>query len=278
VTGGTGSIGSEIVRSLIPYHPAVIRVFSNDENGLFTLQSELGKEEKRYLVGDVRDKDRLIMAMEDIDIVYHCAALKHVPLCEYNPFEAVKTNILGTENVIEAAFTTGASKVINISTDKAVNPINTMGATKLLTEKLIMEANNGKGDKLTVFASVRFGNVMFSRGSVIPAWEDQISRDNCIKITDPDMTRYMMSIPDAVRLVFKATEMMKGGEIFVLKMAKIRLGDLADHVINGRNISKMIVGLRPGEKMDEELMTVEEKQVAVESDDMFIIPFSKGDA
>lgn len=276
VTGGTGSIGSEIVRSLIPFHPGIIRVLSNDENGLFTLQQELGKDGLRYLVGDIRDKDRVIRAMEDIDIVYHCAALKHVPLCEYNPFEAVKTNIIGTENVIEAAFTCGASKVVNISTDKAVNPINTMGATKLLTEKLIMEANNGKGDKKTIFSSVRFGNVIGSRGSVIPLWEDQIRQGKPVVITDPDMTRYMMTIPDAVALVFKATEMMTGGEIFVLKMPCIRLGDLADHVINGRDVTKMIIGLRPGEKMDEELMTPQEKKMAIETDSMFIIPFVQG--
>jgi len=276
VTGGTGTIGSQIVRELLTHKPDVIRVFSNDENGLFTLEQELGRDHLRYLVGDIRDKDRVIRAMENIDIVYHCAALKHVPLCEYNPFEAVKTNIIGTENVIEAAFACRASKVVNISTDKAVNPINTMGATKLLTEKLVMEANNGKGDKPTLFSSVRFGNVMRSRGSVITVWEDAIQQGRSIRITDPNMTRYMMTISDAVRLVFKATELMKGGEVFVLKMQKIRLGDLADCIINGRNVTRDIIGLRPGEKMDEELMTPEEKQIAVELDDMFVIPFTQG--
>lgn len=273
VTGGTGSIGSEIVRSLTPHNPGVIRILSNDENEMFHLRNELGDAGKRYLIGDVRDKSRLIWALEDIDIVFHAAALKHVPLCEYNCMDAVKTNIIGTMNVIEAAFHNNVDKVVNISTDKAVNPINLMGATKLITEKLIMEADNSKGSKTTVFASVRFGNVMHSRGSVIPVWEEQIKKGNQITITDPKMTRYMMSISDAVRLVFKAVELMKGGEIFVLKMPVIRLGDLADTVINGRDVKKTVVGLRPGEKMDEELLTRQEKQIAFEMDDMYIVPY-----
>jgi FlaA1/EpsC-like NDP-sugar epimerase len=164
-------------------------------------------------------------------------------------------------------------KVVNISTDKAVNPINTMGATKLLTEKLIRNANEGKGSKETVFASVRFGNVMMSRGSVMLLWEEQIRQGKPITITDPEMTRYMMSIQDAVMLVFKAVDMMQGGEVFILKMPVIRLGDLADKVIAGRKVEKKIIGLRPGERMHEMLLTDEERKIAVETDDMFIIPF-----
>ena len=271
VTGGTGSIGSEIVRSLMAYNPRVVRVFSNDENGIFFLKNELGSEKIRYLIGDVRDKRRLVRAMENIDIVFHAAALKHVPLCEYNCMDAVKTNVFGTMNVIDAAFCNNVKKVVNISTDKAVNPVNLMGATKLITEKLIIEADNNKGDRVTSFSSVRFGNVLNSRGSVIPVWEEQIRRDNQITITDPEMTRYMMSIADAVSLVFKAAECMVGGEIFVLKMPLVRLGDLADQVIAGKTVTRKIIGLRPGEKIDEELMTEQEKQIAVDTENMYII-------
>jgi len=273
VTGGTGSIGSEIIRSLDKFFPDVIRVFSNDENALFNLQNELGWKNHRYIIGDIRDKETVSRAMEDIDIVFHCAALKHVPLCEYNTWEAIKTNILGTENVIESAFMNKVKNVLNISTDKAVNPINTMGATKLLTEKLIRNANEGKGDKETVFSSVRFGNVMMSRGSVMLLWEEQIQQGNPVTITDPEMTRYMMSIQDAVMLVFKAVDMMQGGEVFILKTPVIRLGDLADKVIAGRKVEKKIIGLRSGERMHECLMTDEEKLVAIETEDMYIIPF-----
>ena len=282
VTGGTGCIGSEIVRNLLLFDPQVVRIFSNDEDSTFRLIQELGERSNiRFLIGDVRDKERLSLAMEDIDLVYHAAALKHVPLCEYNPFEAIKTNVLGTQNVIKAAFSNNVEKVINISTDKAVNPANTMGATKLLAEKLIIDANEGKGNKKTVFSSVRFGNVLFSRGSVIPLFEEQIQQGKPITITDPDMTRFVMSISNTVNLVFKATLMAKGGEIFILKMPVVRLGDLADVILDKytkkygykkQQIKKKIIGLRPGEKMFEELMIESEAEMAFETDDMLIIP------
>jgi len=282
VTGGTGCIGSELVRRLLKYKPKVIRIFSNDEDNTFRMMQELGRGgNKRFLIGDIRDKERLMLAMEGIDIVYHTAALKHVPLCEYNPFEAIKTNVLGTQNVIEAALSNDVDKVINISTDKAVNPINTMGATKLLAEKLVMDANFYKGLRKTIFSCVRFGNVLFSRGSVIPLFEEQIRQKKPITITDPDMTRFMMSISDTIDLVFKATLMAKGREIFILKMPVVRLGDLTDVVIEKYaqeygykkgDIKKKIVGPRPGEKMFEELMTETEAKMAFETDDMLIIP------
>ena len=282
VTGGTGCIGSEIVRNLLLFDPQVVRIFSNDEDSTFRLIQELGERSNiRFLIGDVRDKERLSLAMEDIDLVYHAAALKHVPLCEYNPFEAIKTNVLGTQNVIKAAFSNNVEKVINISTDNAVNPANTMGATKLLAEKLIIDANEGKGNKKTVFSSVRFGNVLFSRGSVIPLFEEQIQQGKPITITDPDMTRFVMSISNTVNLVFKATLMAKGGEIFILKMPVVRLDDLADVILDKytkkygykkQQIKKKIIGLRPGEKMFEELMIESEAEMAFETDDMLIIP------
>jgi len=290
VTGGTGCIGSEIVRSVLKFKPEVVRIFSNDENATFQMINETDDTgvkmiheipNKRFLIGDIRDKERVLLAMEDIDIVYHAAALKHVPLCEYNPFEAIKTNVLGTRNVIEAALESGVDRVISISTDKAVNPVNTMGATKLLAEKLIIDANEGKGSKPTIFSSVRFGNVSFSRGSVIPLFEEQIRQKRPITITNPEMTRFMMSVSDTIELVFKATLMAKGGEVFILKMPVVRLGDLVDVIIETyaekyhykkESIEKRIIGLRPGEKMFEELMTESEASVGFETDDMLIIP------
>ena len=290
VTGGTGCIGSEIVRSVLKYKPEVVRIFSNDENATFQMINETDDTEvkmmheipnRRFLIGDVRDKERVMLAMEDIDIVYHAAALKHVPLCEYNPFEAIKTNVLGTRNIIEAALKSGVDRVISISTDKAVNPVNTMGATKLLAEKLIIDANEGKGVKPTIFSSVRFGNVTFSRGSVIPLFEEQIRQKKPITITNPEMTRFMMSVSDTIDLVFKATLLAKGGEVFILKMPVVRLGDLVDVSIETyaekyhhkeETIEKRIIGLRPGEKMFEELMTESEAAVGFETDDMLIIP------
>jgi FlaA1/EpsC-like NDP-sugar epimerase len=290
VTGGTGCIGSEIVRSVLKYKPQVVRVFSNDENATFHMMNEADNAElkmmheipnKRFLIGDIRDKERVLLAMEDIDIVYHAAALKHVPLCEYNPFEAIKTNVLGTQNVIKAALKAGVDRVISISTDKAVNPVNTMGATKLLAEKLIIDANEGKGSKPTIFSSVRFGNVSFSRGSVIPLFEEQIQKRKPITITNQEMTRFMMSLSDTIELVFKATLLAKGGEVFILKMPVVRLGDLVDVIIDTyaekyhckkETIEKRIIGLRPGEKMFEELMTESEASIGFETDDMLIIP------
>ena len=290
VTGGTGCIGSEIVRNILKYQPKVIRIFSNDEDNTYKMMHEVDTSgtkmmheivDRRFLIGDIRDKERVLLAMEDIDIVYHAAALKHVPLCEYNPFEAIKTNVLGTQNVIEASLSAGVDRVISISTDKAVNPINTMGATKLLAEKLIIDANEGKGTKKTIFSSVRFGNVLFSRGSVIPLFEEQIKQNIPITITNPEMTRFMMSISDTIKLVFKATLLAHGGEIFILKMPVVRLGDLVDVVTakyaekynyHKEKIQKKIIGLRPGEKMYEELMTEAEAAIAFETEDMLIIP------
>jgi FlaA1/EpsC-like NDP-sugar epimerase len=282
VTGGTGCIGSEIVKNLFKYQPQVVRIFSNDEDSTFKMTQELGNHKnKRFLIGDIRDKERLLRAMEGIDIVYHTAALKHVPLCEYNPFEAIKTNVLGTQNVIETALEKGVKKVINISTDKAVNPVNTMGATKLLAEKLMIDANFYKGKSKTIFSNVRFGNVLFSRGSVIPLFEQQIQNKKMITITEPNMTRFMMSIQNTIDLVFEATLMAKGGEIFILKMPVVKLGDLSDTAIQEyakkygyktSQIKKKKIGPRPGEKMYEELMTETEAKKAFEIRDMLIIP------
>jgi len=281
VTGGTGSIGSEIVRRVLQYDPKVVRILSRDESKQFELEQEIGDiENVRFLIGDVRDKDRLNRAFEDIDIVFHAAAMKHVPACEYNPFEAVKTNVVGTQNVIDAALDTGVGKVIAISTDKAASPINTMGATKLLAEKLVIDANFYKGNRKTVFSCVRFGNVIGSRGSVIPLFEKQIKNGGPLTLTDPEMTRFMMTIPQAVNLVFKATKMAQGGEIFIFKMPVVKLGDMANVMIENlapryghkpEAIRIDMIGIRNGEKMYEHLMNGEEAHYAYETDDMFIV-------
>jgi FlaA1/EpsC-like NDP-sugar epimerase len=281
VTGGTGSIGSEIVRRILKYEPKVVRILSRDETKQFELEQELGNLDNiRFLIGDIRDKDRLKRAFEGIDIIFHAAAMKHVPACEYNPFEAVQTNVVGTQNVIDAAIANEVEKVIAISTDKAASPINTMGATKLLAEKLIIDANCYKGRRKTVFSCVRFGNVIGSRGSVIPLFEKQIQRGGPVTITDPEMTRFMMTIPQAVDLVFKATKLAFGGEIFIFKMPVVKLKDLAEIMIErfapkygykNENIQIKVIGARKGEKMHEKLMLEEEAQFAYETNDMFIV-------
>jgi len=284
VTGGTGSIGSAIVRKVLQYEPKVIRVLSNDENGLFNLEQELqGYSNLRLLVGDVRDKERLKMAVENIDFVFHAAALKHVPLCEYNPFEAATTNIIGTQNLIDVI--TEAEKVITISTDKAVNPVNAMGATKLLAERLTISADHYKSK--TGFSCVRFGNILGSSGSVLPLFKKQIEKGGPITVTDPNMTRFVISISRAVDLLLEATKLARGGEIFIFKMPSVCIRDLTEVAIeeiapkygyNPKDIEIIVVGKRAGEKCHEELMTEEEAMYASETDEMFtIIPQTLGE-
>lgn len=288
IVGGTGTIGQALVKRLVGLNPKVIRIYSRDEYKQFLMQEELHDYPNiRFLLGDVRDRERLGRAMHEIDIVFDFAALKHVPACEYNPFEAVKTNVMGTQNVIECAIENKVGKVIYSSSDKAVSPTNTMGATKLLAERLISSADFAKGGEIPLFAAVRFGNVIGSRGSVIPLWESQIKQSKYITVTDPEMTRFMMSTAQAVDLVIKACELVRGGEVFVLKMPTIKLGDLAGVVIQDackkygiphEDITISQIGLRPGEKPYEELMTSQESSAAVEYDRMFaIIPHHKID-
>jgi UDP-N-acetylglucosamine 4,6-dehydratase/5-epimerase len=279
VTGGCGSIGSEIVKKLLKFNVKTIRIFDNNESKLFDMEQELKINKIRPFIGDVRDKDRLIRAMENVDIVFHAAALKHVPLCEYNPFEAVKTNILGTENVIKAALHEEIDKLVFISTDKAVNPTNVMGASKLLAEKLTISSNYFKGLKKTSFCSVRFGNVLNSNGSVIPLFKKQIKNGGPVTVTEPDMTRFFMNIPRAVDLVLKAGLLSKGGENFIFKMPTIRIGDLAEAVIEKyapkfgyepTEIKIKKIGKRAGEKMHEELMNEIDAENTYENNEMFI--------
>ncbi len=280
VTGGVGSIGNFLVRELLKYDPKSIRIFDNNETGLFDLEQDLENGKIRSFIGDIRDKDRLTMAMEGVDIVFHAAALKHVPLCEFNPFDAVKTNVVGTQNVLDAAFAQNVQKVITISTDKAVNPSNVMGATKLLAERLTISANNYRGHKKTVFSCVRFGNVLNSRGSVVPLFVKQIQKGGPITVTHPDMRRFFMNIPSATHLILSAGALSKGNEIFILRMPAIRIMDLADvmreklasrYGFKPENIPIMVTGVRCGEKIDEVLMTLDETSYVFENNEMYVV-------
>lgn len=276
ITGGSGSIGSEIVRQLLKYEVSQVRIYSNDEYGQHWLINKIGKDDRlRFLIGDIRDKDRMDKAFEDADICFHAAALKHVHLCEYNPFETVKTNIIGTQNVIDLAIKHNLEKVIAISTDKAAAPFSVMGVSKLMMEKLITAAYYIRGKSNIKFAAVRFGNVLNSRGSVIPLWKKQIKKGGPVTITDPGMTRFFMETSKAVNLVLRAAELMQGGEIFVLKMDKTNILDLAKMIIKKHSPDKyipiMITGIRRGEKMYEKLAIEEELECALETDDMFIL-------
>ncbi len=282
IIGGTGTIGQSLLNHILSQSPAVVRVFSRDEHKQFELQQKLyGHTNIRFLIGDVRDYDRVKRAMKDIDYVFHLAAMKHVPACEYNPFEAVQTNIIGTQNVIRASLECEVEKTIFTSTDKAIAPTNTYGASKLMAERLITAAQYHAGTSRTVFAAVRFGNVMGSRGSVIPLFKWQIREHRRITVTRRDMSRFMMTKEQATNLIIRALSLAQGGEVFVLKMPVIRLIDLAECVIEETakqfGISKELIGieetgLRPGEKMYEELMTEEESTYAFEFDDMFVVP------
>ncbi len=281
VTGGTGSIGSKIVEGLLQYEPRQIRVFSRDESKQFDLMHRLGnRKEISWLIGDIRDKERLSLAMEGVDIVFHAAALKHVLACEQNPFEAVKTNVYGTQNVIDCAFENNIEKVIGVSTDKATSPTNVMGCTKLLAEKIMLASYFYKGKKKTKFAFVRFGNVLFSRGSVLPLFMRQIEKGGPVTVTDEEMARFVMSTGDAVKLIFKACTMMQEREIFILKMPVLRIMDMAQALIDlyapqagykPEDIKIDIIGKKMGERIYEKLLSADEVEYALETDDMFII-------
>lgn len=274
ITGGCGSIGTELANRLVK-EAKVIRIFDNNENGLFNAQQRY-KDYKnvRFLLGDIRDKERLDLAMENIDVVFHLAALKHVWACEYNPFEAAKTNISGLQNTVDCAMKHNVEKFIFTSSDKAANPSNIMGTTKLAGEKLVTAANYYKGNRKTIFSSIRFGNVMGSSGSVIPLFREQIKNGGPVTLTDPKMTRFVISMEQAINLVLEAADMAKGGEVFILKMESINVKDLADAMIEELGKGKIqtkIEGTKPGEKLYEELFTEEEATRALEAEDMFVI-------
>jgi len=279
VTGGTGSIGRVIILEILRYSPEVVRILDIDETREFEMRQQLTDYPNvRFLLGSIRDKERLLRAMENIDIVFHLASLKHVLACEYNPFEAVKTNVIGTQNLIDAALEEeSVDRVIFTSSDKAANPCNVMGATKLLAERLITAANYYKGWRKTIFCSVRFGNVLGSRGSIIPLFKDQIRSGGPITLTDERMTRFVMPMSQTGSVLFKAAEMAQGGEIFVPKMKSVRTLDLAKVIVeelcghDADSITIKVVGRQPGEKLFEEIMTQSEAEHALETEDMFIL-------
>ncbi|QQG42910.1 MAG: SDR family NAD(P)-dependent oxidoreductase [Candidatus Giovannonibacteria bacterium] len=282
VTGGTGSIGSEIVRQLLKFKPRVVRIFARHEDRHYQLMHEFGLENNklRFVIGDIRDKDRLRMAMEGVDVVFHAAALKQVAMCEYNPFEAVKTNIIGTQNIIEVARDLNIPKVIGISTDKVAEPEGILGVSKLMAEKLFLASYYYKGDKKTKFACVRFGNVLGSRGSILPLLKKQILSNGAVTITDPQMTRFVMTIPQAANLVLEAAGLMRRQEIFVLKMPAVKVLDLVKTAVRHyaplfgkkeRDIKVNIIGRRAGEKIHEKLLADHELPRAFETKDMYIL-------
>jgi len=276
ITGGTGTIGSELVEQLLAFHPKQIRILSREEGKQYELLERLKSPKNlRLLIGDIRDRDRIEYAFKEVDIVLHAAAMKQVPLCEYNPFEAVKTNIIGSQNLIDASIKNQVKKVIAISTDKAVYPTNVMGTSKLMMEKMFINANWTSGKSITRFACVRFGNVAWARGSVLPLWKKQADSGEKITVTNPGMTRFMMSIKQASYLVLRAVELAQSGEIFVFKMPAISIGELSKIFINkhynGKNIGIKISGDRVGEKMHEELIDDNDKvNYMLEDDNMYI--------
>lgn len=280
ITGGTGTAGQALARRLLHGKTDVVRIFSRDEYKQYRMEEDFnsvcGRDKLRFFLGDVRDKSRVRKAMEDIDYVFHLAALKHVPACEYNPYEAVKTNVIGTQNVIEAAIAQEVKAVVYASSDKAAGPTNTMGASKLLAERLIIAANESKGPRNIKFLSVRFGNVLNSRGSVVPLFQRQIRRGGPVTVTNPSMTRFFMSADKAVDLILSVLPGSVGGECYVLKMPVLAIGTLAEALVRMSGLKTRLeeVGLRPGEKMFEELMSEEESNRALEAPDMFIVlPF-----
>lgn len=281
LTGAAGSVGQELIRQLLPLKPAEIRALDNNETGLFYLEEQYRQVGGfSVCLGDVRDAWKLESLCHGVDLVIHAAAFKHVGLSEQNPFDAIQTNVLGVKNVIQAALRQGVKRVLFTSSDKAVNPTNVMGTTKLIGERLITAANLEKGNGRPRFSSVRFGNVMGSRGSVLPVFVEQIRQGGPVTVTDANMSRFVMTLPEAVRLVLKACVLACGGEIFVTKMPVMRILDLARALIellaplNGHlpeDIPIRFIGARPGEKLYEELLTEEETGRALELREMFVV-------
>ena len=271
ITGGTGSFGKHCVRTLLQnYRLAKVIVYSRDELKQFEMSQELDSPAMRYFIGDVRDAERLKLAMKGVDYVIHAAALKQIPAAEYNPMECIKTNIHGASNVIDAALASGVRRVVALSTDKAVNPLNLYGATKLASDKLFVAANNIVGVQSTRFSVVRYGNVLGSRGSVIPFFRKLIAEGATeLPITDPRMTRFWITLSQGVDLVLKSFERMQGGEIFVPKIPSMTMLDLAKAI--APNLSHKVIGIRPGEKLHEVMCPVESSHLTYEFRDHFVI-------
>ena len=271
ITGGTGSFGKQYVKTLLErYQPRRLIIYSRDELKQYEMEQVFHQECMRYFIGDVRDRDRLVQAMNGVDFVIHAAALKQVPAAEYNPMECIKTNIYGAENVIQAALANNVEKVIALSTDKAANPINLYGATKLASDKLFVAANNVAGGHRTRFAAVRYGNVVGSRGSVVPFFKKCIA-DGCdnLPITDARMTRFWITLQQGVEFVLKNFERMHGGEIFVPKIPSVNVVDLARAM--APNLPHKIIGIRPGEKLHEIMCPADDSHLTLAFADPFVI-------
>lgn len=269
ITGGTGSLGQTLVNFLLSTDVDRIIVFSRDELKQFEMSQKYQDHRLRYFVGDVRDKDRLTMALNNVDYIIHTAALKQVPSCEYNPFEAVKTNVIGSQNIIEAAIEKKVKKVLAVSTDKAVAPLNLYGATKACAEKLFVAGNSYAGGKVTKFSIVRYGNVVNSRGSVIPFFKEK-AKSGILPITDVEMTRFWITMEEAIKLIFNSLNRMSGGEVFVPKIPSMKVMDLAKAICPKCKFE--IVGIRPGEKIHEVLITNEEARRTFSTDCYIIYP------
>ncbi|MBA3656264.1 MAG: UDP-N-acetylglucosamine 4,6-dehydratase (inverting) [Gemmatimonadaceae bacterium] len=271
ITGGTGSFGKRYVSTILErYKPKKLIVFSRDELKQYEMEQTYNAECMRYFIGDVRDHDRLAQAMSGVDFVIHAAALKHVPAAEYNPMECIKTNIHGAENVIRAALANNVEKVIALSTDKAANPINLYGATKLASDKLFVAANNIAGGHRTLFSVVRYGNVVGSRGSVVPFFRKLIAEGTTfLPITDPRMTRFWITLQQGVDFVLRDFERMHGGEIFVPKIPSVRVTDLAKAM--APDLPQKVIGIRPGEKLHEVMCPADDSHLTLEFEDHFVI-------
>jgi UDP-N-acetylglucosamine 4,6-dehydratase len=272
LTGGTGSFGKKFVEiALSRFRPKKLIVFSRDELKQHEMRQrfpDAGGSPMRYFIGDVRDRERLFRAFHGVDYVVHAAALKQVPTCEYNPFEAVQTNVIGAQNIIDAAIDRGVKKVLALSTDKAVNPVNLYGATKLCAEKMFVQGNSYSGPENTRFSCCRYGNVVGSRGSVIPLFHEQ-RKTGTVTVTDPRMTRFWITLEQGVDFVIRAIEQMHGGEIFVPKIPSMNIMDLANSLADGCKIE--YIGARPGEKIHEVLISEDESRNTVELEDMYVI-------
>ncbi|MCH7605242.1 UDP-N-acetylglucosamine 4,6-dehydratase (inverting) [Patescibacteria group bacterium] len=269
ITGGCGSFGQKFAEVILKeYSPQSIRIYDNDELAAVEMERKFQDSRLRFFIGDVRDKTRLYRAMEGVDIVVHAAALKHVPICEYNPIEAVKTNIEGAVNVIDAVIDKGVERIIAISTDKAVHPVNLYGATKLVAEKLFVQGNSYAGGKNIKLSCARYGNVVGSSGSVVPLFLEQ-KRKGEITITDEEMTRFWITLEQGIRFVIRCLENMKGGEVYVPKIASMKITDLAEVI--APDAKRNIIGIRSGEKMHEVLITENEAAHTKEFDDYFVI-------
>lgn len=287
VTGGAGSVGSYLVRKLLAEDPAVVRILDNNEANLSELKRDLVDDRCRFLSGDVRDADRMKRAIQNVDVIVHTAGLKHVDLSEYNPFEAVKTNVVGLQNVVDTAIDADVQRVVFTSSDKAVNPANTMGTTKLLGEKLITAGNKHKGGRDLKLASVRFGNVINSSQSVIPLFRNQIEAGGPVTITDDRMTRFFLTKDQLGDLVLEAIESTEGGEVFLHKMAAMRVEDIAEVLIrelapefgySPAGIERKYIGKRIGETIHEEVMTEREAARTLEGPSTYAIPPETTDA